>query len=403
MNPVALYARYSLLGFVRLVKRKAVQEPLLATGCVAAAFLFAAFAAEMLVWWGSSFSDIAPYVIMGYSLYKIVQDAPALSVRASLIASGIFSLKQIKAVFLVRSVVPTLVFVGACASMGLGADYSLIAACLGNIAANVVSLTKHSVTRRSLSACLVALSIAGVVFAVLAHSLVVGIVLLGASAAAFASLPYFVYDDWYPYCQNQQLLHDALIEGDRESISLSQQAFFSKSTKGFCRVGKSGYGAFLYERIALSRLCDHGKGLFACVAVSAGANFIPMAFPVCGEVERAALLGVVVISVEAFLSMLNGIERDTVSMNSLFGRSFVQALRRGWLVQAFVVILVMICSASLFAAVPFVLSAAFCLLLPVQNMYAAEAHSTVQKVVGYAFKAAVIGLPFLGLFLPAAL
>lgn len=398
MNPIAIYLEYSFINFFRHVRRRVSKEPVLAAGALVALVFCGIFVLESFAQWGDALSQIAPYAIAGYGVYKILQGPPALSMRACLISFEIFSFKQFKIICAIRFLVPTAAFVSVCFFAGIDLTSQFVGSCLFNITANVISVAKYSLKSGLERFCFMS---AGLVLGVTGVALsfpALPVISFFVSTIVFLRLSFFSYDDWYPYCLDQQLLHDALIEGNRELISLSQQAFFKNSRKRFLRVKGRGYDFLFYERIALSRLCDHWKGFIACMFVAFGASIMYFSVPWFGGMARVALVGAVVMGADAFLTALNAVDRDAASMNPLFGRSFSQELRRGYVVQFLATAITVLCGSALFPAVsiPFLLP--FCLLLPIQNMYVVEARSAMEKCIGYAFKAFVISLP-LGMFL----
>lgn len=402
MNPIAAYAECSFLDFSRRVKRKCVQEPLLAIGAFVAFALCVAFALDVSMRWGSYLEATVPFVVIGYSLYKILQEPPALSMRACVISFEMFSSGQLKAMFAVRSFLPTFAFVALYGFAGLHVTSLFVAACLMNIAANFISLTKHSLGTRWKSIALMTAGAATAFIAIASSSPGAPAFMLVAVLGVFVGLRSFTYDDWYPYCQSQQSLHDALVEGDRELISLSHQEFFKNATKRFLRVEAKDYDSFLYERISLSRMRDHWKGLLACILVSAALGVVGPSVAGLGAAGKAVVAAVPLMALDGFLATFNGIAKDSASMNPLLSCSFSQAVRRGYAVQAMTTALVALCEVGLFPPLSVFLLVPCCALFPVQNMYAIEASSPLRKIAGYVAKAVVVGLPLWGFFLPIA-
>lgn len=396
MHPLVAYAKCSFIDFCRRARRRFAQEPLLAIGTLAALSLCAAFVFDAATRWGLYLEGAIPFVVMGYGLYKVLQDPPALSMRACVISFEMFSLRQMKTMFVARLLLPTVAFVALYGFVGLRITPLFAAACFLNVAANFISLVKHGAKAHSISIVLVASYLASILFTLASSSLMAPVLVLAAAVGVFVVLRAFVYDDWYPYCQGQQLLHDALVEGDRNLISLSCQGFFKAVTKRFLRVDDKGYDLFLYERICLSRLRNHWKGLVACVFASIVAG---IAVPCSVELSvawRAALIVIPLVVLDVFLSTFNGADRDMAATNPLFDRSVLQMIRRGYVVQAAVAALVVLCGMASFSPFSILFSILCCVFFPVQNMCAVEASSSLGKIAGCVFKSVVVGLPLWG-------
>jgi hypothetical protein len=344
MMLIVNYYRYTALDacrrFARWLKRNTGLAVLSCIGIALSLFGLT----DLVLSQREGFGTIFPYVVLAYALFKIIQRSPSVTLPYNVFSFRLFDLRTFKIFLLLRMVVPTLICLLVLVLLGVQPTPALLAALLGNLAANAYSVLKPQLpTLRALAYAIT--SIALIVAAVLLSQPILALVpALGLNAILLARKN-FKYDDVLPFFEQLLLLRQALTQQNQAAITTRMQPFLQKQKKTLFALTPKNYGPFIGQRLELARILDHTRGLLACLLVVFGfaiAQGLYLPEPIFrGAVVAAALF----ITNVLFLRFLNENDKGTARENPVLQRTFKAALADKYGPHALINVIALLCAA----------------------------------------------------------
>lgn len=382
MKTISFTLKFLAIDKMRRYARAIRDNVALSIGGVVALVLCAAFGIDALKANGGIIASLFPFVVIAYSAYKALQDYPMATIPYPMLSLKLFSHDSLIGYFLIKSIVPVIMFLCVWSLLGLQITQMLVVSLLLNIAANVYTAYKTQASSGSIivvTAIILCCSLPAIVFAQVWLAFVAAVV----PCVALSLVKSLSFDFILPYYESLYQIKTGFENKDSSMMAAGQSSFVRSAQKSTIRLAAEGYGRFFSYKLEAIRLVFRKKSFIVCSALIllGGASLaLYFNYDMLPHLVATMLLFVVV---DLYLLALDRGENHAGVKNPLLSTSTKSKIERNYGPHLLLVLYFFVLGIPVLAGLNPVLVAIAVILLPLQSILVSNAKGLVRIVASY--------------------